>query len=52
MTHRATLFARAEVTRIVNEAYVDWHRHAARDALLSFMRWETVRIWARVAWAS
>ncbi|BEU20667.1 hypothetical protein [Paraburkholderia sp. PGU16] len=37
MTRRATVFARAEVTRIVNEAYVDWHSRADRDALLSFM---------------
>jgi hypothetical protein len=37
MTRRATVFARAEVTRIVNEAYRDWHRRAPGDALLSFM---------------
>ncbi|CAN7233296.1 MULTISPECIES: hypothetical protein [Paraburkholderia] len=37
MTRRATVFARAEVTRIVNEAYVDWHSRADHDALLSFI---------------
>jgi len=43
MTRRATVFARAEVTRIVNEAYVDWHTRADRDALLSFIRLKIVR---------
>ncbi|WP_353553721.1 hypothetical protein [Paraburkholderia terrae] len=43
MTRRATVFARAEVTRIVNEAYVDWHSRADRDALLSFIRLKIVR---------
>jgi hypothetical protein len=37
MTRRATVFARAEVTRIVNEPYDDWHSRADHDALLSFM---------------
>ncbi|MDR6381301.1 hypothetical protein [Paraburkholderia caribensis] len=43
MTRRATVFARAEVTRIVNEAYVDWRSRADRDALLSFLGGKMVR---------
>jgi hypothetical protein len=35
MTRRATVCARAEVTRIVNERPGAWHRRAARDALLA-----------------
>ena len=42
MTRRATVFARAEVTRIVNEPQDDWHSRAAREALLSFMAWKMV----------